>query len=299
MTKAERQLIALEKGLRNCRKMLTTMIREISPKSRHAVKDIPLQSTRQGDRNSVCSDDVIEALGNFRIQQGDSGWHVYPPEAKLSPTLWSRIRKVMADNSGTWMTQRQAFVFEEDPFPIFKALGQGKIANKKKDRQAFYTPDDLSAKLAKLADVGGTTVLEPSAGHGALANACRAAGCAGTVCYETDEAAHAHLKYEGYVAFKQDFLTVKPQPHFGRVVMNPPFAKDTFVAHIQHALKFLKPGGRLVAVIPGDMPPPKLTKSLPVWSTWNCLPQRVGAFKKSGTNIKTSILVINLNQGKP
>lgn len=38
MTRAERQLIALEKGLRNVRKLMTTMIREISPKSRHAVK---------------------------------------------------------------------------------------------------------------------------------------------------------------------------------------------------------------------------------------------------------------------
>lgn len=293
MTKVERQLIALDKELRSIRKLMTTMIREISPKSRHAVKDIPLQSTRQGDRNSVCSDDVIEALGNFRIQQGDSGWHVYPQEARLSTTLWSRIRKVMANNGGDWMTQRQAFVFEEDPTPIFKALAHGKLANKKKDRQAFYTPPEMAAKVAKLADVRGTTVLEPSAGHGALANACRAAGCAGMVCYETDEAAHAHLKREGYVAFKKDFLAVKPQHHFERVVMNPPFAKDAYIKHIQHALKFLKSGGRLVAIIPGDMPPAKLTKSLPAWSTWNCLPQEAGAFKESGTNIKTSILVIN------
>jgi type I restriction-modification system DNA methylase subunit len=31
--------------------------------------------------------------------------------------------------------------------------------------------------------------------------------------------------------------------------MNPPFAKQADIAHVTHAAKFLKPGGRLVSVM--------------------------------------------------
>ena len=35
---------------------------------------------------------------------------------------------------------------------------------------------------------------------------------------------------------------------FDRIVMNPPFANGDDIKHIMHALKMLKPGGRLVAI---------------------------------------------------
>ena len=35
---------------------------------------------------------------------------------------------------------------------------------------------------------------------------------------------------------------------FDRIVMNPPFANADDIKHIMHALKMLKPGGRLVAI---------------------------------------------------
>ncbi len=53
---------------------------------------------------------------------------------------------------------------------------------------------------------------------------------------------------------KADFLDVGPgstQP-FDRVLMNPPFAKQADVRHVQHALGFLKKrraGGLLVAIM--------------------------------------------------
>ena len=292
-TKAERQLIALEKSLRNIRKLMTHFIREISPKSRHAVKDLKFSTSLKVKASEVTSEDVVEALDSFSIQRGDSGWHAFPPADKIHPTTWNRIRKVMADNGGNWMTQRQAFVFEEDPSHIFKALAQGKLANKKKDRQAFYTPSAYAAKVVQLADVRGKTVLEPSAGHGALADACKAAGADSVTCYEIDLAAYEALRAKGHSAAHADFLDMIPGiPAYERVVMNPPFTKKAFIKHIQHGLKCLAKGGRLVAIIPGDDVCWEL-KGLLTGFDWDFHVQARGAFKESGTAVQTSILVVN------
>lgn len=297
ITKAERQLIALEKGLRNCRKLLSTMIREISPKCRHAVRHIKLTNTeRRGLGSPVIpedtSEDVVAALGEFRIKQGDSGWYAYPPtDIRLSKNAWARIRKIMGGNGGSWNTQRQAFVFEEDPFPIFKALGEGKFVNQKKDRQAFYTPADLAHVMADLAGCKGKTVLEPSAGHGALADACRDAGAHSVICYEIDRTACATLRAKGYSTAHADFLNITYRLNFDRVVMNPPFTKGAFRKHIEHALKCLAPGGLLVSVIPGDEVDSVLKKIIGK-RRFICKPNLAGVFKESGTNIQTSVLVV-------
>ena len=294
-TKAERQLIALEKGLRDIRKTLSTMIREISPKSRHAVKDLKVTADRKATDSEITNEDVVEALGSFSIKRGDSGWHAYPPDDKIHPTTWNRIRWVMSNNGGDWSASRKAFVFEIDPTPLFKGLTQGKIVNRKKDRQAFYTPPSVAEQVVALADVKGKIVLEPSAGEGALADACLDAGADSVECNDIDEHAVEVLLEKGHHADLLDFLAVPaPYRYYDRVVMNPPFAKKAFIKHILHALKFLKPGGRLVSVIPGYTMPKELVKALSVGSTWHCIPLGQGAFKTSGTAVKTSILVINL-----
>lgn len=295
MCKAERDLIALEKGFRKLRIQMAKMIREISPRSRHAVKDIKVSTSLKASRSEITTDDVVEALKSFSITRGDSGWNVYPPQDKIHPKTWNRIRQVMANNDGDWSTQRQAFVFERDPNPIFKALTQGKLHNSRQERQAFFTPAALASKVVSLAEVKGKAVLEPSAGDGHLAGAIQRAGAASVDCCELDKESVDVLVYKGFNTYVGDFLKMPVSKKYDRVCMNPPFARKTYVAHILQALKHLVKGGRLVAIIPGDMPPKELTTKLPTWSTWNCLPQEAGLFED--TNIKTSILVINLDQG--
>ena len=305
MSKAERQLIALEKDIRNFNKKLSKLISDLSPKCRRGIRDLVRETSLKVKPSEITIDDVFEALGSFAVKQGDSGWHFYPPSSKIHPTTWNRIKKVMADNGGTWVTQRQAFWFEDDPSHIFSDLAKGKLANKKKDRQAFYTPAAYAAKVAALADVRGQIVMEPSAGDGALVKACIDAGAYSVSCYEIDPAACAIIRdnYPGRAVSvsEMDFLETETITRFPRIVMNPPFAKDAYIKHIQHALRRLAPGGRLVSIIPGNLPMAKFAKlstSLPKWSTWDCIPMEAGAFSESGTNIKTSILVINLDQNK-
>lgn len=297
LTKAERQLIALEKGFRNCRKILTTMIREISPKSRHAVKDIKLANpTSRWIVETVTDEDVIETFKSF----SHDGCLAYPPQDRMSPETWSKVRTIMRNNGGRWITGKGYFKLDRPAGPVLEAMiSTGKIVNDKKERQAFYTPDAIANQVAELADVSDRMVLEPSAGDGALADALNGAGADEVVCFEIDKACCTRLRAKGYEVRRGDFLAMSPADmDYERIVMNPPFAKDAYIAHIDHAMKFLAPGGRLVAIIPGDRVSSKLSDVLPPNATWTCYPLPKSAFKESGTNIQTSILVIDLNQNK-
>ena len=46
-----------------------------------------------------------------------------------------------------------------------------------------------------------------------------------------------------------DFLTIKQDPVFDAVLMNPPFQNAQDMAHVTHAWGFVKPGGVLVAIM--------------------------------------------------
>lgn len=297
-SKAERDLEALLADMKKVRRELSRMIRSVSAGSRHAVKDIKSSTSLKVSRTEITNEDVIEALASFSITRGDSGWNVYPPKDKIHPTTWNRIRFVLSNNGGDWSTQRQAFVFERDPRPIFSDLTKGKLRNVKKDLQAFFTPNPIARQVVKLADVRGKTVLEPSAGQGALANACEWASASLVVCYEIDKDNYDKLRAQGFSAAHCSFFDQAPGlTSYDRVVMNPPFAKNAYVKHILHALGFLNEGGRLVSIIPGTEMPEALKSKLPKWSTWELTPLPRHAFRESGTDIQCSILVINLDQG--
>jgi len=74
--------------------------------------------------------------------------------------------------------------------------------------------------------------------------------------------------------------------------MNPPFINGSDIKHIEHALKFLKPGGRLVAIC-ADGPRQNATLK-PIAEDsggfWEPLP--AGTFKDQGTNVNTVLLTI-------
>lgn len=80
--------------------------------------------------------------------------------------------------------------------------------------------------------------------------------------------------------------------------MNPPFSRQADIKHVSHALKFLKPNGRLVSVMASSMTfrSNKLTTEfrelIDLRNGWiEKLPE--GAFKSSGTMVNTVIVVID------
>ena len=119
--------------------------------------------------------------------------------------------------------------------------------------QLFPTPPALAERVVAAAGIEpGDRVLEPSAGTGALLAAIFAAdpsALVDAVELNGDLATMLRRRYPDLAVWNRDFLTWSParERPYDRIVMNPPFAKQQDIRHVAHAMKFLKPGGRLVA----------------------------------------------------
>jgi len=146
-------------------------------------------------------------------------------------------------------------------------------------------------------------VLEPSAGQGAIANACADAGAI-VDCFELMDAniavLHKHNEMRGGKlrrTLQADFLAQTPEASYDRVTMNPPFAKQADIKHVMHAHKFLKPGGLLVSVMGAGVTfrDNKLTqefRALVDDRGGMIEPLPDGAFKAAGTMVRTVIVTI-------
>jgi predicted RNA methylase len=119
--------------------------------------------------------------------------------------------------------------------------------------QSYYTPEPLAKELVALAAIQkGMTCLEPSAGTGVIARAMVDAGGLIT-CVEADPDAYLALEDDFNTVVSGDFLSMDNTPGglglFDRICMNPPFSRDQDARHVCHAFSFLKPGGKLVAIV--------------------------------------------------
>lgn len=109
--------------------------------------------------------------------------------------------------------------------------------------QLFPTPPGLAAQMVEGIEQGDT-VLEPSAGTGALL-AALPRGVITTAVEINHELAHG-LNADRVVCC--DFLECTELGLFDWVLANPPFSKNQDVRHIRHMWDFVKPGGRLVTL---------------------------------------------------
>ncbi|MHA1572910.1 MAG: DUF3560 domain-containing protein [Alphaproteobacteria bacterium] len=170
--------------------------------------------------------------------------------------------------------------------------------------QLFVTPKDLAKRVVMLAGIeAGQSVLEPSAGTGALIDPIAAAfcgfDCGRLVMVEVNCALAgqlretrnkwAHANESNFCIENADFLECNGNlGTFDRIVMNPPFANGADIKHIRHAQKFLKPGGRLVAICANG--PRQRAAFMDIAEHWEDLP--AGTFKQAGTNVNTALVVL-------
>ena len=155
-----------------------------------------------------------------------------------------------------------------------------------KDLQYYPTPAEVVDRvLAGIVIRKGDKVLEPSCGCGRFLDALRKAG-ADTLGIEVDASRAAQARAKGHSVLLANFLETVPTGDFDRVCMNPPFYGKHYAKHVEHAMKFLKPGGSLVAILPVTA---RYDHGL-LDGRWEDLP--VGSFRESGTNINTTVLVI-------
>jgi 16S rRNA G1207 methylase RsmC len=118
------------------------------------------------------------------------------------------------------------------------------------------------------------------------------AGAMDVYCIEMNPESAVQLRAKGYsTVLTSNFLTTPPGSGYQRIVMNPPFTKNQDIKHVAHALTWLAPGGLLVAVMLGNTERPKLKEVLDGYD-WDFIEVPAGAFKESGTNIKTAILTV-------
>jgi hypothetical protein len=155
-----------------------------------------------------------------------------------------------------------------------------------KDLQYYPTPVEVVERvLADLYGLKGAKVLEPSCGCGRFLDGLRAQGAkAFGIEYDASRAAQARAK--GHPVIVANFLETAPTRDYDRVVMNPPFYGKHYAKHVNHALKFLKPGGTLTAILPATA---RYDHGL-LNGRWSDLP--VGSFAESGTNINTTVLTM-------
>lgn len=257
--------------------------------------------------------EVLDVLGRATVTENRL---VLP--GQLDRKLYVEVNKVLEALGGTWNRKARAHVFLDDAADVVDAaVLTGEFA-RPQDFGFFETPDALAVQLVKQAAIERQHhVLEPSAGRGAIARAVLTAGVGGGFmgpvsldCIELQPQHVEFLRRDLLPRFRdtevrimeRDFLTVTPPgPDFqyDRVVMNPPFSKQADLAHVTHALHFLKPGGRLVSVMAAGV----LFRTDRKTETFRALlrgvggpfcggiePLPEGTFKTSGTNVNTVIV---------
>lgn len=174
----------------------------------------------------------------------------------------------------------------------------------------FPTPSHLVSRVLEAGQVGTPatwrgdyprlSILEPSAGLGAIAQAAAAAGHLVTAV-EIQPGHATHLREAGGLqrVLCEDFLALDPAGLglFDRVLMNPPFDGGRDVDHVTHALRFLAPGGRLVAIMAAGVEFREDRKTTDFRAlverfggTFQDLP--AGSFQESGTNVNTVLLSV-------
>lgn len=163
-----------------------------------------------------------------------------------------------------------------------------------KDLQFYWSPDDVIERALDFAGVRDlrewrhntpqpSRILEPSCGDGRIMDAVRARGHnVFGIEYHAGRAAQARAK--GHSVATSNFLEEPARAEFDFVVMNPPFYGRHYVKHVRHGLRFVKPGGVLVSILPatahydhGDL-----------LGEWRDLP--VASFAEAGTNVPTGMI---------
>jgi predicted RNA methylase len=241
---------------------------------------------------------VLDVLSNA-IMSGNS----LKLTGQLDRPLYVATNKVLEAAGGKWNRKAQSHLFDGDAAEIMdQIILTGKVSNKKQELGYFPTPPAVVKRLLEIAQIEpGMRVLEPSAGTGNIVRVLIDAG-AHVTAVEIDQNNCLVLQRDqaitgGIDILHGDFLIYNWPDKFERVVMNPPFAKNVAPAHVLKALTFLKPGGRLVSVMPSsvtfrtDTLNRMVRAAVEAGGSIEALPE--DSFAESGTNVNTVIVTMN------
>jgi predicted RNA methylase len=176
------------------------------------------------------------------------GCIVLPEEALVH---YAEIKSLILKGGGHYDCGTFRFPSGIDAARVLSDLRSGSVTNRKQERQAFFTPLEEAHRVCRApGELAGLRVLEPSAGHGALADVASSAG-ARLVLIENDPVSIQVLRKKGYDVVERDFLQVNPEDIglFDVVVANPPFSRLLDVTHVLHMARFVKAGGCISTIM--------------------------------------------------
>lgn len=118
----------------------------------------------------------------------------------------------------------------------------------------FPTPEKVIDQMLDYADLKrGEDVLEPSAGMGHIVDALKALDLnLGIDLCEISPTLRDVLTGKGYTWIEKDIFDLT-DGDYDKILMNPPFENGDSMCHVRHCYTLLKPGGRLVAILPAPV----------------------------------------------
>ena len=227
---------------------------------------------------------------------------LYLPQVQLNKKSYATVKQWVEEAGGKWTGGKvQGFTFDFDATRVASVLMQGKRCNLQQDFQFFETPPELADWLVSLAGniLPGMSVLEPSAGRGAIIKAIhRVCPEVAVDYYELMPENRQFLSTMDNVRpMGEDFYEEQFSVQYDRIIANPPFSGNQDIRHVKRMYAWLKPGGTVAAITSThwQMGQEKVCADFRKWL------QEVGAhtyeigegmFKESGTGVNTNAIVI-------
>lgn len=220
---------------------------------------------------------------------------------QLDAKDYATIKRIFEDIGGRWHRASGTHIFNESPMDHIEQIIESGRYKKKYNLGYFPTQPDLTRSViedAGIQEFPGMRLLEPEMGQGHIADIVRE-------MLPSAEISGYELNPENYaVAIKKhhcilaDFLEQTPDASYDVVVMNPPFERQQDIKHVEHAMGFLKPGGKMVAIMSSGVTFRNDKRSVAFREMVNenggrIQENAVDAFKKSGTMVKTVTVIMS------
>lgn len=236
------------------------------------------------------SDEVKDIINRSTI----SGNSLTLP-GQLDRKLYVEVNRIIEVCGGKWNKKAKAHVFDGNPLKqLGMAVSEGEVVDVKKTFNQFFTPPEIANDMVReLCIQSNDSILEPSAGDGALLRALPKECLANTTAIEIDFdlVVKLSLDFLSVRVIGGDFRHMKPGDHGihpDRIIMNPPFERGVDIHHIFKAYEFLNPEGCLVALC-ADRP------ALKEWALkkggW-FQELEDGSFKSAGTGVRVAMLKV-------
>lgn len=223
------------------------------------------------------------------------------PAVQFNKKSYAEAKKWIEEAGGSWQGGKvQGFVFPFNPQRVFSILHEGKRCNLQQEFQFFETPDAVADWLVMNAGgiTSGATVLEPSAGRGAIVRAIlRTCPDAVVDCYELMPENRQFLSSLERVNLRGHDFIKEAEGTWSYIFANPPFSGNQDIDHVMHMYNHLAPGGVLAAIMSPHWKIASEKKCESFRQFLLSIDAKVldinpGEFKSSGTSIATTAVFI-------